>query len=447
VPAAGLAIDVGILYAIKARLSMAVDSGALAGARALSRGADGASQQTSAQSTATAMVKANFPTGYYSSYSLTIPTPTVDTSVSNQRSVTVTATVTAPLYFMRWLRANSTNVAASATVTRKDVNVMIVLDRSGSLNLTGNCGNVRQAAVNFVNQFASGRDNVGLVTFATSSLVDFPISSSFSTASPSVTSIINSITCTGATNSAQALWQAYTQLVQLNQPGALNFILFFTDGQPTAITASAPISGSSSCSSKTNKTAVLASGYYSTDAQTPVAVGGLWNPTATAQPMSSDNNMFSNSTGCSYASNWSGGSMWNVANDVPYIPSQDVYGNSTNNGYQSVTISNGNIAISSPQNMENVAVNAADNAGYRIRTGANISGVGSLANVTIFCIGLGTGNNIGPPQTFLERMANDPSASSYISAQPAGLFVNAATGADLGQAFARVASEILRIAR
>src|SRR5690242_21173850 len=49
VPAAGLAIDVGMMYLVKSVLSAASDGAALAGARALSRGSDDAQQRANAE--------------------------------------------------------------------------------------------------------------------------------------------------------------------------------------------------------------------------------------------------------------------------------------------------------------------------------------------------------------------------------------------------------------
>jgi hypothetical protein len=49
--------------------------------------------------------------------------------------------------------------------------------------------------------------------------------------------------------------------------------------------------------------------------------------------------------------------------------------------------------------------------------------------------------------TFLERVANDPRSPIYDSTKPTGLYVYAATSADLQSAFAAVAGEILRLAR
>jgi Mg-chelatase subunit ChlD len=247
IPFVGLTIDVGVLYLIKTKLSAAVDSGAVAGARALNRGTNDSQQTSSAQATARSYAMANYPGHYIGASTLSIADPEVDMSVANRRSVRVTATVEAPLYFLRMLGTSSTTVRASAVATRRDVNIVVVLDRSGSLAASGSCEAVKMNAVNFVNRFAEGRDNVGLVTFASGSRDDFPIATNFKTATPNVEDIAESVKCAGATNSAQALWQGYVQLAKLNQPGALNVILFFTDGQPTAFTGNFKIAGTSTC--------------------------------------------------------------------------------------------------------------------------------------------------------------------------------------------------------
>jgi Flp pilus assembly protein TadG len=451
VPLIGLVVDAGILYTVKTKLQMAVDAGALAGARALSRGLDGPSQQASAKAVAKDYVLANFPNGYFNISAPTPPDPTIDESVSNQRSITVNASVSAPLYFMRWLGDQATTVSATATAVRRDVNVMIVMDRSGSLAQSGSCAPLKQAAVSFVNKFANGRDNVGLVTFATSSMVDFPAATNFLSASPAVPDILNSLTCNGGTNSAQGLWQGYTQLVALNQPNALNVMLFFTDGNPTAFTARFPILNSSSCTDKTAKTAVMTAGFLSTDPIHPVVNWGLFNQTAQPQPMASDQAIGPSSpagtyANCAYSASWPISGQ-NIANDVQYIPSADIYGNAMNTNYQPVTYhdANGDINVD-PVSIVSAAVNAADSAGLRIRQGAGVPGGGAgIPSVHVFSIGLG--NAGGVPDDFLERVANDPRASNSDTSRVQGLYIFAPSAADLSDAFSRIASEILHLSK
>ena len=73
------------------------------------------------------------------------------------RSVTSTASVDLPFIFLRALGLNQTTLRASAKATRRDVNIMIVMDRSKSLADSGACTPLKAAAVKFVDKFAEGR--------------------------------------------------------------------------------------------------------------------------------------------------------------------------------------------------------------------------------------------------------------------------------------------------
>jgi Flp pilus assembly protein TadG len=445
VPMVGLAIDAGILYTVKGKLQMAVDAASLAAARALARGADDTTQQNNARAVAQEYVLLNFPSGYFN-----VATPTfgtnnsgisIDESVANQRSVSVTAFVAAPLYFLRWLGSTNTTVSATATAVRRDVNVAIVMDRSGSLAISGSCAPLKGAAISFVSKFANGRDNLALVTFATSSIPDFPIANNFDTAPTNVPTILNSINCSGGTNTAQGLWQGYQQLVTLNQPNALNVVLLFTDGYPNTFTATYPIKASSSCTNRNPKTGVLAAAYSNplTQPTNPSAIFGIMNYVAQPQPMASDVTVGppGNYSGCSYSSSWTG-SATSVGNDIQYIPANDFWGNSMTTGYQPVTMNGANINVD-PVSVQNAGWTAADSAAFRIRQSL------AIPNIRVFTIGLG--NSGGVPADFLERAANDPRASNFDPAYPAGLYVFAPTSSDISDAFAQVASEILHLAR
>jgi len=440
IPVTGLAIDVSIMYMVQSRLQAAVDAGALAGARSLARGNNSSAQVASAQAAAQAYLTANFPTGYLGTSALSVPVPVVDVTQPNIRFVTVNASVNVAHVFLRWFGGTLTTVRAGATATRRDVNVAIVMDRSGSLANSGSCTPLKAAAIAFSDKFAEGRDNVGLITFASSSRVDFALANTFKTSNPSVASTINSVTCTGATNSAQGLWQGYQSLAALNQPAALNVILFFTDGEPTAVTADFAIKATSGCADKTTKT-----GVFTVTGNPPTATYGLLKWDAPVQPMTSDITVAANSTGCSYVSNFN-----NVGNDVTGVPVTDHWGNNLNNGYLPVTLTTGMLAANSnatnAQNFQNASVNAADNAAARIRVAALPgNGAASLPNVVIFSIGLGGSG--AASDDFLRRVANDPGSSSFSTTAATGLYVYAPTVADLGNAFNRVASEILRLAK
>jgi hypothetical protein len=108
-------------------------------------------------------------------------------------------------------------------------------------------------------------------------------------------------------------------------------------------------------------------------------------------------------------------------------------------GYQTVTTSGGYMVLNGT-NIVNASVNAADSQGLKIRQSA------VLPNIRVFSIGLGNAPG-GVPDDFLERVANDPRASNFDTAYPAGKYVFAPTSADISDAFAQVASEILHLAR
>jgi Flp pilus assembly protein TadG len=444
VPMVGLAIDAGILYTVKGKLQMAVDAASLAAARALSRGNDDTTQRNNATAQAEAYVLLNFPSGYFN-----VGTPTfgvnnsgisIDESVANQRSVSVTAYVTAPLYFLRWLGTNNTTVSATATAVRRDVNVAVVIDRSASLQATLSCGPLKNAAIAFVNKFANGRDNVGLVTFASSSIADFPIANNFQTAANSVPTILGELVCSGGTSSAFGLYNGYQQLVTLNQPNALNVVLFFTDGQPTAFTATFPIQAGSSCAVHTPKTGVLSEGGTCPSC----SPWGLMNPTNTGQPLASDYPLLNIPPNVSQNCTYAGGGWYNqanqVASDITNVPLTDIYGNNMNTGYHAVTTSGGYMVLNGT-NIVNASVNAADSQALKIRQSTTIP------NIRIFSIGLGNDPNNPVQSDFLERVANDPRASNFDSNYPAGSYVYAPQSTDISDAFAQVASAILHLAR
>jgi hypothetical protein len=449
-PIVGLVIDVGLDYLIQTKLQMAMDSAALAGARSLSRGDDSATQITNAEATARSYLSANFPQGYLGVSTPTINSLSVNTTVANVRSVTIAASATVPVMFFGSLGASAVTVGATATATRRDVNVMFVMDRSGSLANSGSCAPLKNAATGFISKFSNGTDNVGLETFATSSRMDFPLATDFNTAGTPVSTIINEVTCSGATNSAQALWQGYQALATLNQPAALNTILFFTDGQPTAVTATMARASGSGCSS-TSYTGVFTVGFQTSSPFSPVATGGIMGYNAPAQPLSSDNvevggsdGGTGNPSGCSFDSGGWPNNWTNAASDITGVPTTDIYGNNLNNGYQSVTLSGGLVSVPSNStgalNMIHASTNAADNASLRIQTST------TLSNILILTIGLG--NSTYPANgDFLCRVANDPCSSRYSTAAPTGLYVYAPTAADLSDAFSRVAAEILRLAK
>jgi Flp pilus assembly protein TadG len=485
IPAAGLAIDAGFLYAVRAKLSAATDAAAIAAARTLNVGLTLQAQAAAAEARARAFFDANFPEGFLNTTNRTVDVQIAETGFRT-RTVTVAGSVDAPVYFMRLLGFTHIRVSAEGTASRRDVNLILVLDRSGSMAKSNSCEPMKDAARQFVSQFANGRDRLGLVTFGMTYLLAYPPGQNFKTSSPTLDEIIQNIDCSGGTGTAQALWRGYQLLQAINEPGALNLIVFFTDGLPNGITAEFPIKtrtdtrygyGADGYSSTSSTYSMLPStcrdaegDLYDRNAGSSTAQYSApnWNPNWTPAPKlgvlaavgngtastggtygitflqatsltQHNETPISDSAGCRFAANG-----WYVRRDIAFIPESDYYGNPTT-GYVAVQrFSSGpyanRIRPDRPVAVGNASKNAADNAARRMRQDPNLS-------VVIYTIGLGDPLGNDPPdEVFMKRVANDPSSPSFSPAEPAGLYVFAPDNTQLNQAFARVASEILRLA-
>ena len=469
IPIVGLAIDAGLLYVVRAKLSSACDAAALATARNLNLGLTLAEQTSAATTRGTAFFGANFPAGYMGTYNTT-PTITVTQAPLNTLSVTSTASTTAPLYFMRYLGSSATLASSTGRATRRDVNLILVLDRSGSMSGQP-CTDMISASKTFVNMFVNGRDRLGMVSFGASVYNAYAPTTNFKNLSTPLTAAIDQITCNGWTNTSQAYAIAYQQLVAINQPLALNMIVFFTDGVPTAFTAAFPIKtladqrrdysggicggvdvfcnvAKSTCTDDTGKL-FTANGWGTFAPKTGVITGGninatggdtpgLVNPIATTftgEPMIAS----SQRSGCQMSIE-----SKRARYDLAYVPWTDANGYSTT-GYQSglLTFAAGHpyagfLRLDRPENIARIAINLADNAAAAARNNATL-------NVVTYTIGLGS--NGGVDGILLERMANDLASPIYDNTKANGIYIFAPNSADLGGAFAKIASEILRLAQ
>lgn len=463
IPMAGLAIDVSLLYLVKARLVTAVDASALAAARSLSRGADLASQRATATSVATAYFAANFPVGHLLTTNRQFNV-SVNETVSKIRTVSATASVDAPLYFLRVLRVDKSTVAAAGMSSRRDVDLMLVLDRSESLDFTSSCAAMKAAAASFVDQFAAGRDKLGLMTFGGSYRVDQSLTVNFKTSSPTMITNINNINCAGFTGTAQALWQAHQQLVTAADAGALNVIVLFTDGQPNSITASFPVKKSTTTYAPTGKsTCKDSAGRTNTNAlwnpankvgvmngYPGVGTTGITGENAGAIPVTWDNFAIADSDNCYFAPDAYDDSSPNATiKDIAYIPDLDLYGNSTSGYLTNYTYPAGGpyagkIRVDHhsssiwDESVSIAATNATDSAATRIRT--------STLHPVIFAIGLGGATDVAS-DVLLHRITNSVSSPVFNPAQPVGLYVYAPTSGQLKDAFDLIASEVLRLAQ
>jgi Flp pilus assembly protein TadG len=475
IPLVGLAVDVGLLYMIRSKLYQAVDAASLAGARALADGATVGAQASSAQAAATKFFNANFPTAYWGTTNIDLATPTVDsTSTPNYRTVTTSATLQAPLYFLRILGQNTTTIAASSQAGRRDVAMMLVLDRSSSMNYvymgTTACAIMITDATQFLTYFAPGRDMVGLVVFG-SSVYTYPPTTTFTTPDGNgntPASLIGGITCGGNTNTDEAMYQAYNQILNVDSTTRANVIVLMTDGRPNGFT------GQYYCTSGCGSTGTIdlrnnpgtcdhpntgpLIGEVEQWAGGPLATGetaGLSLQTATTVN-GNDGAAVANSAGCAMASNIA----WAPPTDFKKMPTTDIHGNSVVGNYSvnnpNAPYSSGSdtLSVSSPQEVEVASVNSVDNMSITIRTNTTLA-------PNIYTIALEGNAPADPPDTLLLRkmandptMQNDPSTTAQLfwtqqnPGQTVGYFVDAPDPSQLSAAFNSIAERItVRLAR
>jgi len=246
--ATGLAIDAGICYVAKAKLSTSVDGACLAGMKTLAQG----------QTTATTVAQDIF----YANYGANPPTPSITfpTNGTGNQQVQVSATTNVRTLFMQVVPGFKTvAVSDTAVSTRGSLVMTIILDRSGSMcGGTVTCigggsgddgGEALQVAVpDFIDDFENNVDHIALVSFASSSSTDVALTTNFQTA---VTQAVGGYTFVGGTFGGGAGTNSCTGSCQTTYGPPLNMadyqnntvslsqeikvVVYFTDGQMNAI--------------------------------------------------------------------------------------------------------------------------------------------------------------------------------------------------------------------
>jgi Flp pilus assembly protein TadG len=509
-----------MMYSVKAKLQAAVDGGAIAAAQSLKSGINFTAQKATAEKTADQFIKANIVvsgtgySGYWGAYNLNDThcdvngqpvtggaSPCIvaaEDNLNKRRTVSVAASVQVPLLFMRILGFSSGTVGAKGMAARRDVVMILVLDRSSSMAPALQA--LKDGATYFVSQFQSGRDRLGLVAFGGSAIVAYPPTdwnravpvgpdpqfkdTPDSAAVPNILSSISNIAIGSNTGSAEALMLAYKEIVAANQPGALNVIVFFTDGLPNGITANfnntatgviKKTAPKSPCVNKTDGGLAAKSmigwmaqwgGFAagsSTDGRGIYSLAQTDNVTQTSvtnwlingnEPVLA-HGAGQRAEGCAFAADQS-----QIQTDLT-IPTVDYYGNSTlgsgtapytlsdyqlseiwghecNNGSRPAALNLATLAKSGDACVVGLASwNAADMAGKQIRADATLTPV-------IYTMGYqGDG---GVDEVLMRRLSNVKGASSvYDATKPEGLYLPIATVNDISPAFQRVMSEILRL--
>jgi hypothetical protein len=349
---------------------------------------------------------------------------------------------------MRILGHNSSTVAVSAQAARRDAVVMLVLDRSSSMNYafqgTTACAVMKTDAAAFVGNFALGRDAVGLVVFGESTYYVAP-----TTAFGNLSTLIPQINCGGNTATASALNVAYTEMkTAASGTSTSNVIVLMTDGRPNGVYGDFTSFRKNPSQCGVGQLAGVLAQW----------AGGPYVSGSTAGLMQATNNSIgasgapaiANGAGCAFAS-----SLTNVGSDLDGMPTKDIFGNTVTGlySYQNPNSPYDNQyaqtnTVTSPLQIIMASTNAADNQATTIRTDATYG-------TTIYTIGLEGDDVNDPPDTlFLRKIANDPTmqydpsptAQSFYTlqaSQPHGYFAAAPDATQLNAAFATIASQIV----
>ena len=239
-----LGMEAGRWFLVRAELSKSVDAAALLGAKNISN------PYATTQEAATEFFNANFPAGYLgtpgSGNGSVAFTCTVDNAT---QKVTVNGSVSAMAIMAQILGFNMVPVNSMGVAQKKEVEIMLVLDRSGSMG-QGNptaISQLKTAASSFVKYFidTQDKDKMGMISFATTVTVDQPLGINYVTSligtAPNYTGgKIGALNANNYTNTEDAIDQCDGPKGFTDQsaiPGdqrVQQFLVFFSDGWPTA---------------------------------------------------------------------------------------------------------------------------------------------------------------------------------------------------------------------
>ncbi|MEZ5395576.1 MAG: vWA domain-containing protein [Bryobacterales bacterium] len=494
----GLAVDLVLAYSVKTVLATATDAAALGAIRALERGVTYSDQQAEIQRVAGMLFDANFPdnillTGNSGNFSQSIKVAaknmdpgapamfeTDPAMKAGMREVRIKTIAEAPTFFMRYFGVNKVTVRSSAYAARRDVNVMVVLDRSASLKSANAWDDVQESAIKFIEKFDNNRDRLGLVTFGTGANVDFSLAKGFKTGNAVKNKILaQQVPSSAYTNYSTGLWLAYAELLRVQDADALNAIVFFTDGQPSAFSARFRMktSGSSPRCSSSWVEGTVGAGQDASVWNNPrfYDVRGLWNRDANGPPVyygsgSSSYDHPQHSSCSSWMDQWGADVelAFNSSYDWPttwtatesggisntFCIDDNASGCEGDDGTFSYSRNDSRLYSNSSTtsnatfrgtNVHNGAKNLSLNIAQTARRDSTLGGV------YIHAIGLG-GYGYDADASFMKRMTNDPSNSYGVQIaaatnEPMGSYVYAPSLGELNAAFDKVRSEVMRLTR
>lgn len=442
----GLAIDSGTGYLIKAKLNAAVDSAVIAAARTVSQGSTQAMQRANAIKAAHDFFDANYPAGYMGSTAqLDDPNIVFD---GGKVVLDAAARATVPTTFMRVLDVGSFQVGANAQAVRKDLDLALVIDTTGSMN-TGNVpAQVRANTKLFLTKFNRTLDRIALIQFAYGAvpLDEFrSVNRGFD-----IDSMNNHIDdpkfkFEGSTNSSEGMWQARNQLNTVIQPGvrsSMRVIVFFSDGAPNSFASTFEFNsgGAKSCT----------------------AAGTISTSDSTASNWPTGLRSYDTINNPSPAPCWQNAAIANPAAAIYITKLPDWYNahNPTANAAlnefpiaKQPTVNTRRPPVTSDTSTRDVAWKNVNRAARNLLE--SMAEKSRAEGIYVFTLGLGNQLTVpaGPDgekgEDILKCMANvaDAPAQCQVNVQPVGTYCHAADENELKPCFDKLASAILRITK
>jgi Flp pilus assembly protein TadG len=411
---AALAIDVGRAYGVKAKLNAAVDVAAISAGRVVGKGA------ARVKSQAQEVFSANYPAGLLGS-TVSVPETSATHNADGSWTIVVTASAQLPTSFAAVIGKQDLDVRASATTTVRTLDMILVLDTSGSLNEPPTTpALLRTAARDFITRFDPDSDRIGLVRYASGAITDVPITSTKGYNTSMIDSAIASLEVKGSTASEDALRIAKKQLdsIPADSRNSLRVIVLFTDGAPNTIAGNFLSGGGiANLYSEIENMEGKATRLYQTNEQENELV---------KSPFSEDTLPDTDFTG-----------SVNLRSDLK--PPTRIF------------IPSGTSITNTKCNVNRAARNMLENVAHAARSESD--------PIRIFTIGLGrrlwdlevTGCDYDKHkesgENILRRLANVESADTYNKSQKTGMYIHAEDGSQLNAAFQRVANQILRLSK
>ena len=421
-------------YAVKAKLNSAVDAASLAAGKAVKIGADDSTRRANATAAANRFFAANFPTGIRSTTGTAFSVNSI-TNVEGTWTIRVSASTVAPTFFSRMFFNSPIRVGASAEATVKTLDMMLVLDCSGSLG--SDFPALRNAAKNFINGFQEGNggDRIGLVTFASGAVLNEAINKDANRgfSKSNLNADLNATSMGGATNAEEAMRIAKAELdaIPTALRSTLRAIVFFSDGAPNVVSGKFKLK---------NPAGVTAN-----------AVG-----------------LYSVETGGYNAPYW-----WFTINQRDGTDGTLLYNNTSRVTHLPVTDYTNTVTLASFNNARTLSASGSDPVYKWTNTWCNLNkaarnmvenianaarGASGNAAVTVYTIGLGArlrSNEVAGcaygqseyGENILKRLANTTDSDRFQASQPTGLYVYAADASQLNSAFQKIRSAVLRLSQ